>query len=189
MKENPVGALCFPARRFSKKREGLQGPVDFQARLGLEADKPLDLDLSKYQEKIFFSMARRPQRVLTHALLATLVLMASFSGAAAQKGKSVIRRVNFPRGRTSTVLKGTVRRGISHDYLLRARAGQTMTLHLAAKAAGMSLTILKPDGETWIYDTKDWSGELPATGTYRINVLPDTTTERPTTYALEVMIR
>lgn len=134
-------------------------------------------------------MARARKGFITHALAASLVLLSLAAGATAQKGKSVIRRVNFPTGRTSTVLKGTVRRGISHDYLLRARAGQTMTLHLSAVAAGMSLTILRPDGETWVYDVRDWSEELPSTGTYRINVLPDTTTERPTTYALEVSIR
>jgi hypothetical protein len=134
-------------------------------------------------------MARKPTGIIIQALAATLVLLSLLAGATAQKGKSIVRRVNFPQGRTTTVLRGTVRRGLSHDYLLRARAGQTMTLHLATEARGMSLTILKPDGESWIDDTKDWSGELPLTGTYRINVLPDTTTERPTSYALEVMIR
>jgi hypothetical protein len=134
-------------------------------------------------------MSRTRQGITIHVLLATLLLFASLAGATAQKGRSVVRQVNFPRGRTTTVLKGTVKRGLSHDYLLRARAGQTMTLHLTTAASGMSLTILKPDGETWIDDTKDWSGELPSTGTYRINVLPDTTTERPTSYALEVVIR
>lgn len=129
------------------------------------------------------------QKGTIHALLATLVLLSSLAIAPAQKGKSVIRQVNFPRGRTTTVLKGTVKRGLSHDYLLRARRGQTITLHLTVAASGMSLTILKPDGETWVYDVKDWTGELPATGTYRINVLPDTTTEAPTRYALEVMIK
>ena len=124
-----------------------------------------------------------------HVLAAALLLLASFGVAEAQKGRSVVRRINFPRGRTATILKGTVRRGLSHDYLLRARRGQTMTVHLTTDAAGMSLTILRPDGETWLDDIKDWSGELPSTGTYRINVLPDTTTERPTQYALEVMIR
>jgi hypothetical protein len=138
---------------------------------------------------MIYSMARRHTRITIHVLAATLVLFACFAGATAQKGKSLVRWVSFPRGRTTTVLRGTVRRGLSHDYLVRARAGQTMTLHLTASASGMSMTILKPDGESWIDDTKDWSGELPATGTYRINVLPDTTTERPTQYALEVMIR
>lgn len=121
--------------------------------------------------------------------MAMLLLLASFTAAEGQKGRSIIRRVNFPRGRTTAVLKGTVRRGISHDYLLRARRGQTMTIHLAAESSEMSLTILRPDGETWMYDTKDWSGTLPSTGTYRINVLPDTTTERPKQYTLEVSIR
>jgi hypothetical protein len=134
-------------------------------------------------------MARTRQGITIHVLVATLFLFASFTVATAQKGRSVVRRVNFPRGRTTTVLRGTVKRGLSHDYLVRARAGQTMTLHLTTNASGMSLTILKPDGESWIDDTKDWSGELPSTGTYRINVLPDTTTERPTQYALEIMIR
>ena len=134
-------------------------------------------------------MAQTRKRIAIHVLSATLFLFASLVTASAQKGRSIIRQVNFPRGRTTTVLRGTVKRGLSHDYLLRARAGQTMTVHLTTNAGGMSLTILKPDGESWIYDTKDWSGELPSTGTYRINVLPDTTTEQPTRYALEIMIR
>lgn len=130
------------------------------------------------------------QRQATIRLLAaTLMLLACVVGASAQKGRSIVRRVNFPRGRTTALLNGTVKRGLSHDYLLRARAGQTMTVHLTTEAEGMSVTILRPGGETWIDDTKDWSGELPATGTYRINVLPDTTTERPTRYTLEVTIR
>jgi hypothetical protein len=138
-------------------------------------------------DEILMTWSRK--RITLCALLATLFLLASLVTASAQKGKSIVRRVNFPRNRTTVVLRGTVRRGLSHDYLLRARAGQTLMAHLTAKASGMSLTILKPDGETWIYDTKDWSGQLPSTGTYRINVLPDTTTEQPTRYALEVMIR
>ncbi|HKR01244.1 MAG TPA: hypothetical protein VJT09_11255 [Pyrinomonadaceae bacterium] len=125
-----------------------------------------------------------------HVLASALLLVALCAGVAqAQKGRSVIRRVNFPRGRTTAVLKGTLRRGLSHDYLLRAKRGQTMTVHLAADSGEMSLTILRPDGETWLDDTKDWSGELPSTGTYRINVLPDTTTEQPKNYTLEITIR
>lgn len=123
------------------------------------------------------------------AIVAALFLFLPIDTALAQKGRSIIRRVNFPRGRTTAVLRGTVRRGISHDYLLRARRGQTMIVHLTSDSDQMSLTILKPGGETWMFDTRDWSGELPLTGTYRINVLPDTTTERPTRYTLEITIR
>ena len=134
-------------------------------------------------------MGRTRQTSTIHLVEAILILVASVAGASAQKGRSVVRRINFPHGRTTAVLNGAVKRGLSHDYLLRARAGQTMTIHLTSAAAGMSLTLLRPDGESWIDDTRDWSGELPASGTYRINVLPDTTTERPTRYTLEVTIR
>jgi hypothetical protein len=125
----------------------------------------------------------------TCVIIAAVLLLLPLDAALAQKGKSIVRRVNFPRGRTTTILRGTVRRGVSHDYLLRARAGQTMLVHLTSDSDQMSLTILKPGGETWMFDTRDWSGELPLTGTYRVNVLPDTTTERPTRYALEITIR
>jgi hypothetical protein len=134
-------------------------------------------------------MSQSRKRAGICAIVAAILLFLPLDAALAQKGKSIVRRVNFPRGRTTTILRGTVRRGVSHDYLLRARAGQTMTVHLTSDSAQMSLTILQPGGETWMFDTRDWSGELPLTGTYRINVLPDTTTERPTRYALEITIR
>lgn len=116
-------------------------------------------------------------------------MLLPLDAALAQKGRSIVRRVHFPRNRTTTVLKGTLRRGISHDYLLRARAGQTMSVHLAAQSPEMYLTMLTPDREVWMDNIKDWSGELPQTGTYRINVIPDTTTERPKSYTLEITIR
>lgn len=134
-------------------------------------------------------MNRTRKQASIGAIIAAVFLLLPLDATVAQKGRSIVRRVNFPRGRTTTVLKGTVKRGLSHDYLLRARAGQTMLVHLASDSSNMSLTMLKPGGETWMFDTRDWSGELPLTGTYRINVLPDTTTERPTRYTLEITIR
>ena len=43
--------------------------------------------------------------------------------------------------------------------------------------------------DTLAQGAKDWSGELPQSGDYRINVLPDTTTERSISYTLEVTVR
>src|SRR5256885_15679521 len=94
----------------------------------------------------------------------------------AQKGTSIVTRISFARGRTTAVERGSVRRGISHDYLLKARAGQTMTVHLAARG-GVSFDILTSRGNGSVAEgAKDWSGKLPQSGNYRINVLPDTTT-------------
>ena len=60
---------------------------------------------------------------------------------------------------------------MSHDYLLKARGGQTMTVHLAARG-GVGFEILAPNGDLISEFTKDWSGDLPRSGDYRINVLP-----------------
>src|SRR6266550_617470 len=95
----------------------------------------------------------------------------------AQRGTSIVTRIRFARGRTTTIERGSVHRGMSHDYLLKASAGQTMTVHLVSRG-GVDFDILTPDTtDSLAQATKDWSGELPRSGDYRINVLPDTTTE------------
>ncbi|MGB9180743.1 MAG: hypothetical protein WCB68_16040 [Pyrinomonadaceae bacterium] len=55
------------------------------------------------------------------ALTLMALLLAMFAVVPAQRGRSIVERVRFPRGRTTAVLKGTVARGMSHDYLLGAR--------------------------------------------------------------------
>jgi len=122
------------------------------------------------------------------AILAALVLMTS-AVVFSQKGTSIVTRIKFPRGRTTTVERGSVHRGMSHDYLLKASAGQTMTVHLAARG-GVCFDLYTPRlTDTLAQCSKDWSGELPRSGDYRINVLPDTTTERSIPYTLEVTVR
>ena len=100
--------------------------------------------------------------------------------------RAIIKRVTFPRGRTTAVIKDTVRLCTSHEYRLRARAGQTMTVHLAT-GSKTSFTIWTPTGDTpeGADGSKDWSGELPETGDYTINIGTDATAA----YTLEVTIR
>jgi hypothetical protein len=122
------------------------------------------------------------------SILSILVLII-VGGVVAQRGTSIVTRIRFPRGRTTAVERGSVHRGMSHDYLLKARAGQTMTVHLAARG-GVSLDVLIPGGtDALAQGARDWSGELPQSGDYRINVLPDTTAERSIPYTLEVTVR
>ena len=130
---------------------------------------------------------KSPNRLASRTVVTALLLFAGIT-ATAQRGTSVVSRINFARGRTTAVLSGTVRRGMSHDYLLKARGGQTMTVHLAARG-GVGFEILAPNGDLISEFTKDWSGDLPRSGDYRINVLPDTTTERSISYTLEVTVR
>jgi hypothetical protein len=95
------------------------------------------------------------------------------------------KRIRFARGRTTTVIKDTVRLCTSHEYTLRASAGQTMSIHLAT-GKRTSFTLQSPSGTIEDADgVKDWSGELPESGNYVINIGTDATAA----YTLEVTIR
>jgi hypothetical protein len=111
----------------------------------------------------------------------------SFSwGAAAQcRGTDapVRKQLRFGRGRTTAVVQDRIKLCTSHDYYLRARRGQRMSVHLVA-GKKTSVTVNAPtdrlaDG-VW-----DWAGELPEDGEYQISIGTDVTAR----YTLEVTIR
>ena len=117
------------------------------------------------------------------------LLVFGASSVLAQKGKSIVTRIKFAPGHTTSVQKGSVHRGISHDYLLKANANQSMSVHLVAGGA-VCFDIYSPGMQDQLANcSKDWSGGLPRSGDYRINVLPDTTTERSIAFTLEVTVR
>ncbi len=98
----------------------------------------------------------------------------------------IVKPVKFGRGRTSAVIKDTVRLCTSHEYRLRARAGQTMSVHLAT-GRRTSFTVYAPNGDTpeGADGVTDWQGELPESGVFLINVATDATAA----YTLEITIR
>ena len=99
--------------------------------------------------------------------------------------RAVTRQVNFARGRTTAVIKDRVRLCTSHEWVLRARGGQTMTVHLVA-GRKTSFTVQSPSGTVEGADgVKDWSGVLPENGDYVIIIGTDATAA----YTLEVTIR
>jgi hypothetical protein len=107
----------------------------------------------------------------------------------APSGKT--QRVRFARGRTTATLKGAVVRGTQDRYILGARAGQTMIVHVTSREKNAVFTILDPSGTALEgtddgLDAMDWSGELPLSGDYSIWVSP---TRGNATYTLEVTIR
>lgn len=99
--------------------------------------------------------------------------------------RAITRQVNFARGRTTAVIKNTVKLCTSHEWVLRARQGQTMSVHIAT-GRKTSFTVQSPSGTIEDADgVKDWSGELPESGEYIIIVGTDATAA----YTLEVTIR
>ena len=99
--------------------------------------------------------------------------------------RPINKQIRFARGRTTAVIKDTVRLCTSHVYSLRAREGQTMSVHLAT-GDRTSFTVYAPTDPVGDADgVKDWSGQLPETGRYQIIVATDATAS----YTLEVTIR
>jgi len=100
--------------------------------------------------------------------------------------RNIIKQVRFGRGRTTAVIKDSVRLCTAHEYYLRASGGQTMSVNLAT-GKRTSFSIYAPTGDIieGADGVKDWSGSLPETGQYIIHVGTDATAA----YTLEVTIR
>ena len=107
-------------------------------------------------------------------------------------------RVKFPPGRTTVILKGKTTGGPSESggmdpvgYVLRARKGQQMILHLTSARKNAVFAVYTPGMESLIEGATngtDWSGTLPKSGDYEIIVFPeDEATD--TTFTLEITIR
>ena len=94
------------------------------------------------------------------------------------------KQLRFARGRTSAVIKDTVRLCTMHEYYFRARAGQKLTAHLVT-GNRTSMTLFTPTSETVFVGTKDFEGELPESGQYSLQIGTDVTAA----YTLEVTIR
>jgi hypothetical protein len=126
--------------------------------------------------------------LLIIALLGCVISTAGAPTAVQCRGtdRTIPKTIRFARGRTTAVVKETIRLCTSHEYHLRARQGQTMSIHLAT-GKRTSFTLLTPSGDT-VPDAdgvKDWSGELQDNGEYIINIGTDATVA----YTLEVTIR
>jgi hypothetical protein len=96
------------------------------------------------------------------------------------------KRIRFARGRTTAVLEGST--DSSEEYVLGARAGQTMIVHVSSSESNATVRVLDSAGNALKGNSKpnDWSGALPASGDYKIVV---TSTKGTATYTLEVTIR
>jgi hypothetical protein len=140
---------------------------------------------------------RQPKTRCAAALLTfTLIFGTAFSVAAQGRGRNT-RRVRFPRGRTTVVLKGVLRGKADYTYVLRAARGQTLTAHLMVEndccAALMAkgpdgLGLTNPDGTD---AGNDFSLQLTQTGDYRLIVFPPDTADLKdiARYTLEVSVR
>lgn len=118
-------------------------------------------------------------------LLSTLVLA------------QTVRRIQFPKGRTTVVLKGSIRGSADVTYRLQARKGQKLTAHLAVPRNEYAGLLIDGPGGVRLTNQRgedasdDFSVVLPRTGDYKLVVFPPDTADRRDVahYTLEVTVR
>ncbi|HYY58301.1 MAG TPA: hypothetical protein VE842_13285 [Pyrinomonadaceae bacterium] len=127
------------------------------------------------------------KRAIAHVLLLAALLFITATATPAQGDRT--RRVRFARGRTTTVIKDAVVRGTRDRYVLRASAGQTLIAHITSLENNAVFDIYARGGKRILdgaQETTDWTGELPRSGDYVIEVGG---TRGNASYTLEVTIR
>lgn len=103
----------------------------------------------------------------------------------------VTKRIRFAKGQSSATVSESVIRGDRDTYIVGARKGQKMTVKITALENNAAFTILTP-GKKYLErageldDQTSWTGTLPASGDYRIEVGG---TRGNATYKLTVTIR
>jgi len=106
------------------------------------------------------------------------------------------KQIAFGKGKTSASVSGKIKGSDDMDYVLRASAGQTMTVDFKASKGAAYFNVLPPNstGEAIFVGSNEgnhFKGELPADGDYTIRVYlmgGAKDSDKPVTYTLNVGI-
>ena len=84
-------------------------------------------------------------------------------------------RLTFKRGRNSTDIEGAVAKGDPNFYVIKAKAGQTMSISVTGK---VTFGVAAPDDSFARDDSNTkWSKKLPADGDYKISIFTQESAE------------
>ena len=108
-------------------------------------------------------------------LFSASVALLSLAGAAQPAVPSTT--VAFKKGASSALVKGALQGpdADARDYIVRAGAGQKMTVEMQTTSTSAYFNVLSPGSEEALYRGEvagepRWSGALPASGDYRVRV-------------------
>ena len=109
------------------------------------------------------------------AIAVAIVFIQPFVGTATAAEQGIrTERVQFAKGATKAVIKGQVKGYSDVDYLVRAGAGQTITVTLKRSNLSNYFNVLPPgskDVAMYVGQTgEDFTGMLPTDGDYTIRV-------------------
>jgi len=106
-------------------------------------------------------------RHLAGAVTITMLLVVPISLLA----QGAPERVRFQRGHSSTILKGRIIGFATKDYVVGAKAGQVMDLHLSSSNQSAYFVIYTINGRAIdMNETTVWSENLSESGDYVIRV-------------------
>lgn len=113
---------------------------------------------------------KNPTNLSRRLALLPLALLA-FTAAQAQR----VVTVTLPAGKTSVTLKGEIKGDASVDYVISAKAGQTLTVTLRPSKGSPEFNLLPPGSESAMVNSSIQgrgavSRMIPADGKYRIRV-------------------
>lgn len=105
---------------------------------------------------------------------------------------TVPAQIQFARGATSARLSGVVSPNTNNEYVLTARAGQTMSVTITSANTQVGLTIYGEDGTPLkryeIAPTNTWTGILPLTQRYHILAVPLYSPQSSLGFTLDISI-
>lgn len=106
----------------------------------------------------------------TALALAALMLAAPIFAQNAERTE----RVQFARGTSSKAIKGSIRGYNGANYLVRARAGQTLTVSLKTSNPSSYFNVTAPGAEAAMFigstSGNSFTTTIPSSGEYKINV-------------------
>lgn len=88
----------------------------------------------------------------------------------ASNGGSTTQRVSFASGTSAAQVGGRVQGAQSRNYLVNARAGQRMSVSTIGTSSFLQILVVAPNGRNLYTGSRNWSGVLPSSGDYRVQV-------------------
>lgn len=104
---------------------------------------------------------------------------------------SAPQRISFAPGASAATVGGRVQGAQVRDYILNARAGQTMSTSITGTSPFLQVVVILPNSRTLYTGSGNWSGVLPASGDYyvRVRIVPEEQANASGEYSLTVSIR
>jgi hypothetical protein len=131
---------------------------------------------------------------LRPAVLSVLTALALLGAGSvgAQDEADTARPIRFDKGKSSAEIRGTITpredAPPTAAYLLRASAGQTMTVRFSSPDPQLTYAVACPGHGSTAAGASPWSFELPEAGDYRITVSGPYDATKPSPFTLNVAI-